>query len=197
MSTWIISDGELYHHGIKGQKWGIRRYQNEDGTLTPEGVKRYGTVENFEKAQHKKKIAGRVAAGVGAGLAITGAAVGTGLALANRDIKNKKRDDLLARAVSKQKQAMAEHDARPRQIEARGVAEKRGIVPKGFFGDKAVTTDDARGKKYSSIADSLTPEKMAGAKRHADSAITKMADVFVSQLSQMPTGPEHYMGKHR
>lgn len=33
---------ELYHHGIKGQKWGVRRYQNEDGTLTPAGKKRYG-----------------------------------------------------------------------------------------------------------------------------------------------------------
>ena len=32
----------LAHHGIKGQKWGIRRFQNEDGTLTPEGKKRYG-----------------------------------------------------------------------------------------------------------------------------------------------------------
>lgn len=31
----------LAHHGIKGQKWGIRRYQNEDGTLTLEGEKRY------------------------------------------------------------------------------------------------------------------------------------------------------------
>lgn len=31
---------ELYHHGIKGQKWGIRRYQNEDGTLTEEGLAR-------------------------------------------------------------------------------------------------------------------------------------------------------------
>lgn len=27
----------LMHHGVKGQKWGVRRYQNEDGTLTPEG----------------------------------------------------------------------------------------------------------------------------------------------------------------
>ena len=32
----------LAHHGIKGQKWGIRRYQYADGTLTPDGLKRYG-----------------------------------------------------------------------------------------------------------------------------------------------------------
>ena len=32
---------ELYHHGIKGMKWGVRRYQNSDGTLTPAGKKRY------------------------------------------------------------------------------------------------------------------------------------------------------------
>ena len=31
----------LEHHGIKNQKWGVRRYQNEDGSLTPEGRKRY------------------------------------------------------------------------------------------------------------------------------------------------------------
>ena len=32
---------ELYHHGIKGQRWGVRRFQNEDGSLTPAGQKRY------------------------------------------------------------------------------------------------------------------------------------------------------------
>lgn len=32
---------ELYHHGVKGQKWGVRRYQYADGSLTPAGKKRY------------------------------------------------------------------------------------------------------------------------------------------------------------
>ena len=44
-----ISNDELYHHGIKGQKWGVRRYQNPDGSLTTEGKKKYGSVEKFNK----------------------------------------------------------------------------------------------------------------------------------------------------
>lgn len=32
---------ELYHYGILGQKWGVRRFQNEDGSLTKEGLARY------------------------------------------------------------------------------------------------------------------------------------------------------------
>lgn len=35
---------ELYHHGIKGQKWGVRRFQNKDGSLTSEGRKRYNNI---------------------------------------------------------------------------------------------------------------------------------------------------------
>ena len=36
-----IYNDELYHHGVKGQKWGVRRYQNKDGTLTKEGREKY------------------------------------------------------------------------------------------------------------------------------------------------------------
>lgn len=37
---------ELYHHGIKGQKWGVRRYQNKDGSLTAAGKKRINKATN-------------------------------------------------------------------------------------------------------------------------------------------------------
>lgn len=43
----FISENELYHHGIKGMKWGVRRYQNKDGSLTNAGKKRYS--KEYEK----------------------------------------------------------------------------------------------------------------------------------------------------
>ena len=46
---------ELYRHGVKGQKWGVRRYQNSDGTLTVAGRKNYSrtTVLDSDKYDYK------------------------------------------------------------------------------------------------------------------------------------------------
>lgn len=45
----LTSTGELYHWGVKGMKWGVRRYQNKDGSLTPRGKKRQKELSADEK----------------------------------------------------------------------------------------------------------------------------------------------------
>ena len=59
-------NNELYHHGILGQKWGVRRYQNSDGSLTKEGKERYGSSFQSSKNENLK-----IALQVGTLLAVT------------------------------------------------------------------------------------------------------------------------------
>lgn len=51
----IVEGGYLMHSGIRGMKWGIRRYQNEDGSYTEEGKIRYGRVSKKEEKKETKK----------------------------------------------------------------------------------------------------------------------------------------------
>ena len=63
---YIIKDGELQHHGIPGQKWGVRRFQNRDGSLTTAGKKRVSrkqkkALEKARQAKHDKAEAAKKA----------------------------------------------------------------------------------------------------------------------------------------
>lgn len=58
MATWYVTFDEPYaieHHGIKGQKWGIRRFQNPDGSLTEEGMRRYNNYKESAIARAQKQ----------------------------------------------------------------------------------------------------------------------------------------------
>jgi hypothetical protein len=59
---------ELYHYGVKGMKWGVRRYQNKDGSLTPAGKKRiqesgeflrprYSSAREYNNPRLRRKVA--------------------------------------------------------------------------------------------------------------------------------------------
>lgn len=64
----------IYHHGIKGQRWGVRRFQNEDGSLTPRGQKMQKSID--KKAAKKEKKENRTTLQkVGRGALITAGSV--------------------------------------------------------------------------------------------------------------------------
>lgn len=52
----IVDGGFLCHYGIKGQKWGVRRFQNEDGTYTPAGKERYYTAGSAASSGSTQKV---------------------------------------------------------------------------------------------------------------------------------------------
>lgn len=53
----LVSSDELCHHGIKGQRWGVRRFQKKDGSLTPAGKERYAYDSDSNEKQDVKKNA--------------------------------------------------------------------------------------------------------------------------------------------
>lgn len=54
-----ITTEELCHYGVQGMKWGVRRYQNSDGTLTAAGKDRYGNLQTYERTKVRDRFTGR------------------------------------------------------------------------------------------------------------------------------------------
>lgn len=71
MSYQVIFTDSLSHHGIKGQRWGIRRFRKKDGSLTDAGKKRYGDGEykkQTQKQNSKNKMSTKKKVAIGASI---------------------------------------------------------------------------------------------------------------------------------
>ena len=117
-----VSAHEMHHHGIKGQKWGIRRFQEEDGDLTPAGKERYANQRKERNKQEtpeerKKRIQRNVVIGVAAATAAI-AAIGY--------MRYKKNAKILdSKALS------AVQPLNTKRIDVKSLSDKDVILPKG------------------------------------------------------------------
>ena len=119
-----VSASEMYHHGIKGQKWGVRRFQDEDGSLTPKGRQRYNETANKREEtpeERKKRISRNVA--IGAAVATTALAVIGGMYVKRKYDVNVK--ELDKKALSSVKQV----NTKP--IDLKSLSDKDTIISKG------------------------------------------------------------------
>lgn len=66
-----MNKNSLYHHGVKGMKWGVRRYQNQDGSLTAAGKKKVAKKERKTAKKEVNKLAKYVSRSGDAGLLIS------------------------------------------------------------------------------------------------------------------------------
>lgn len=70
-----MQPNELQHHGVKGQRWGVRRYQNADGTLTPAGKRRYDDANTDDTTDTKRGLTDKQKTVIKVGAAFVGTAL--------------------------------------------------------------------------------------------------------------------------
>lgn len=78
-----FNDDELYHYGVLGMKWGVRRYQNADGSYTKAGLRRYNASMDIYEATKRKRDAYKAATNIIAGAGAV-SVIGAGVSIYNK-----------------------------------------------------------------------------------------------------------------
>ncbi len=168
----VYSENSLSHHGIKGQKWGQRRFQNEDGSLTQAGAARYNVGEAkrafAEKgligyAHYRRTHTGRAeaivkykkdkaAAKEAKRKAKIKAATDRDYAIAKKmgKVKNRKEYDAIMKAEDQKRQAKIDaKNAKKKQYnvdEARDATIKYGLIGKAVYDSRHTGKKEAIAK---------------------------------------------------
>ena len=164
-----VYSNELMHYGIKGQKWGVRRYQNEDGSLTNAGRKR--VLKTVKKYSNKKDRRARLGQAVGEDELITEAA---------RKVipsAKKSKEATVRRSVLERKMQKEERDIRDR------LDWERPDLTVGNQVAAQMKIDDKYGKKYNKLREqekSAHTEYKENIKRVVDEYLGKYGDKYIN-----------------
>lgn len=197
-SQWVIATDEyLMHHGTKGQKWGVRKYQNSDGSLTAEGKRRYGVGEGLKKIKdymttrdeqgklHLSKEGKRIAVGAGLGAAAIGAGVGT-VALAKAGAFKGLKGNL---AKNKQRMAGMSNDELKSYMDSNLNRAVRAITGRTDAGQKitGITSSQRAQGGVRGAARHIMASKEYGARKVGD-VLKNMAGMTTKMADQAASG---------
>lgn len=156
----------LCHHGVKGQKWGSRKYQYKDGSLTPEGYTHYGYGNNTrrsnnvskerkglsDKTKSRLKTAGKVALGVGAA-----AAVGYGAYKLHKASGRYNQAKVYSQAANIASKLKDSHEANAKTYSKFAETARRGVNPYGASAMARSAQDSRiRSKIYKTLSSSYS-----------------------------------------
>lgn len=165
----LTTDGELYHVGVKGMKWGIRRYQNKDGSLTAAGKKRYNAEMDKIKAETKK--------------------------LRNQERTEKKLSKLesarqnlenMKKAQSKKKSEEAETDDQKKERILKSPTPKDVYENRHLFSNKEIQDLSLRLNNENTIKN-LVPKDVDAGKAKVDKALSKIGELTTTANNLIKT----------
>ena len=179
---------ELYHHGVKGMKWGVRRYQNAVGSLTPAGKKKYDDdpVGQAKLAYKSAKKDYNKAYNKAYNRAVAAYSPIKKHRQANdarwEDAANKAENFRKAKADYKQ----AKHIEKEAEKTTKALTKQYGKLEDGYVYEKKTTKKDLE-RAYGQIEDSLTYNKRSNKKAndYAEKALIEI-DKQLSQTGKNP-----------
>lgn len=184
-----MSSVYLAHHGIKGMRWGIRQYQNPDGSLTPAGRIRYGAGAAAKVAGSAAKTVGKA---TGAVVKTTGKAVGSAAKTVSKAVRKKvaPTDAELDEQIEAEKSKIRHKEKKEelKRLKETGKIEnendKVGHKKYSQMSDKDVDSRIARLKKEAELAELEFTKDMGPGKRMVLKALKEGASKGISVATQ-------------
>ena len=170
----LVNADSLSHHGIKGMKWGVRRYQNKDGTLTDAGKKRAKTELTPEQKAARKKTIKKVVA------------VATVAAAAGLYIKNKEAVDYLVKGfISNAKSDLGDKKSvmRMKDLSSKAVSKGKAYVKTTIKAAKEGAKEAAKEAPKKAAKAVVTGITLNTVKRALDAAVGKEESARIFQAN--------------